>query len=248
MNIIEKNLYEFYRIFGTVKKINFIQKNEYEMIHAGNKSWPQMIFNLNQAVDPQKLIPQISKEIDNNNYTRYFVVSESYISRKHTDLLKANAIIPVKIMTGMSIVSEEITNIITPNDCEISELNNEHLARFTDMIRKEFITPEMTFGNELLEEVNSRDEIQMTGLFLGKKLVSSLMVLISDGIAGLYFIVTGKEYQGKGYATTLIKFVLTRLFEKGVKEVVLHANHYSLALYKKTGFIEQDRFIVYEKL
>ena len=245
MNTIEKNLYEFYRVFGSVKNTGFISGDEYKMVYSEDKSWPQMIFNLNQASDPQKLIPLISSEIK----APYFVTPENYISRNHADLLKANAIIPVKILTGMNITPERNESIVIPPECKIRELTNEkHLVDFAHLIRKEFIASEMTFKNELLAEINHCKEIQMTGLFSGNTLASSLLVLKKENIAGLYFIVTRKEYQNNGYATILIKFILNRLYNEGVKEVVLHANHYSFGLYKKIGFVDQNRFIIYKKL
>ena len=86
----------------------------------------------------------------------------------------------------------------------------------------------------------------MFGVFYKEKLISAMLVILKDGIAGLYFIVTHKEYQKKGYAITLINFVLTQQYKNEVKEVVLHANHYSFGLYKKLGFLNQNRFIIYK--
>src|SRR5690606_4219036 len=119
---------------------------------------------------------------------------------------------------------------------------------FADIIKKELISPEISFKSEILTELKSYKEIKMTGLFYGKTLVSSLLVLTNENISGLYFIVTRKEYQNRGFATILINFILNRLYDDDIKEVILHANHYSYGLYKKLGFIDQNRFIIYRKL
>jgi ribosomal protein S18 acetylase RimI-like enzyme len=246
---IEKNLYEFYRIFRSVKSVIHISENGFEEIHANDKSWPQMIFNLNQAIDPLKLIPAIAGGIENKKYPRYFIAPGDYISRTHTELLKTNFIIPVKIITGMNYIPKRSETISLPPKFEIQDLNSEaQLIDFAQLIRTDFISSEMTFHNEILTGISSCNEIQMTGLFLGKTLVSAMLVLTKDNIAGLYFITTAKEHQKKGYATILINFILYRLHDEGVKEVVLHANHYSFGIYRKIGFNNQNRFIIYKRL
>jgi ribosomal protein S18 acetylase RimI-like enzyme len=104
----------------------------------------------------------------------------------------------------------------------------------------------MSFENDILTAIKDSKEIQMVGLFCQKKLVSALLVLTSESIAGLYFIVTKKEYQKRGFATILINFILNRMLENHVKKVVLHANHYSFGLYRKLGFVSQNKFVIYK--
>jgi GNAT superfamily N-acetyltransferase len=247
VNNIEKNLYEFYQVFGTVKDINLTQHNGYEMIRAESNFWPQMIFNLNQNLDPHELIPHISASIKTDRHTTYFIAPEKYISRNHSDLLKENSIVPFRILTGMYIKPVgNITVSLTP-DLQVSELiNDKQLSDFTQLIRNEFIASDMSFSNEVLNTIVHCKDVQMFGIFYKEKLISAMLVILKDGIAGLYFIVTRKEYQKKGYATILINFVLSQQYKNEVKEVVLHANHYSFGLYKKLGFLNQNRFIIYK--
>jgi ribosomal protein S18 acetylase RimI-like enzyme len=248
VNNIENNLYEFYRNFGAVKTVKHIQEKGYEVIQAPHNSWPQMIFNLDPELDPQKLIPTIADEIENKKYPSFFIAPENFLSRKHTELLKTNKIAPVKMLTGMNIIPVSIENIKLPPKCEICDLVDEtQWIDFADIIKKELISPEMSFQSDILTELKSYKEIKMTGLFYGKTLVSSLLVLTNENISGLYFIVTRKEYQKRGFATILINFILNRLYDDGIKEIILHANHNSFGLYKKLGFIEQNRFIIYRK-
>jgi ribosomal protein S18 acetylase RimI-like enzyme len=248
VNNIENNLYEFYRNFGAVKTVKHIQEKGYEVIQAPHNSWPQMIFNLDPELDPQKLIPTIADEIENKKYPSFFIAPENFLSRKHSELLKSNKIAPVKILTGMNFIPARIDKIELPQGCDICDLvDKTQLIDFADIIKKELISPEMSFQSDVLSEIKSCKEIQMTGLFCGKTLVSSMLVLTNENVSGLYFIITRKEYQHRGFATILINFILNRLYDDGVKEIILHANHSSFGLYKKLGFIEQNRFIIYRK-
>ncbi len=246
-SIIAENLYEFYRVFGTAKNYRLIKENNYEMIYAGDKSWPQMLFNINQNINPYILIPKISEHITSEQAAPFFIAPESYISRNHTELLKENLIIPVKILIGMNITPQKNNGHTIPPDCKISELEDDrHLADFSQLIREEFIGSNMLFNNKVLSEIKTNKEIKMTGLFSRNTLTSAMLILLKNGIAGLYFITTKKEFRNKGYATILIQFILNQLFQNGIKEVVLHANHSSFGLYQKLGFKNHNRFIIYK--
>ena len=124
MNNIEKNLYTFYRIFECVKKGSLISENGFEVIDLGS-SWPQIIFNVNQAGEPEKFIHKVSKAIETNGYPNFFIVPQNYINQKHTGLLKLNSIIPVKILTGMNIALEkrEVFNASSNYELKIKIIN-----------------------------------------------------------------------------------------------------------------------------
>ena len=249
MNTIEKNLYEFYRIFGRIENIKLSKTNEFESIYAADRSWPQIVFNLNQKIEPQKIITVLAKEIENKYCSPTFVAPENYISRNEVEILKINAFVPIKVITGMKLIPQKDALNNPDSECEIQDLNDEtHLVDFANLIKQEFVPSEMSFNIEILPALKTFKEVQLTGLFYRKILVASMMVLTNIDVAGLYFIVTKKEYQNKGFATTLINFMVGRLYRNGIKEVVLHANHYSFGLYKKLGFTEQNRFIIYKKL
>ena len=249
LNSIENNLYQFYRIFAFAKKHSHILENGFEIIDSKDNSWPKLIFNLDQSKLPEKLILQIATAIDDKNYPPFFIAPEKYISRKHVDLLKTNSIMPVKILMGMNFTPKKKSKIVLPTKCKIRELSGEsNLADFTELIKQEFIAPEMSFDKETLISLSTTKEIQMSGLYYDNILAASMFILMKENIAGLYFIVTKKEFQNKGFATFLIKSVLNNLFEIGVKEVVLHANHNSFGLYRKLGFAEQNKFIIYRKM
>ena len=249
LNAIENNFYQFYRIFALAKKDAHILENGFEVIDSKDNSWPKMIFNLDQSRLPEKLIPQIATAIDDKHYPPYFIAPEKYISREHISCVKKNSILPVKILMGMNFTQKKENKIILPPKCEIRKLSGESiLADFAELIKQEFIAPEMSFDKETLINLSTINEIQMSGLYYGNILAASMFILIKENIAGLYFIVTKKEYQNKGFATLLIKSALKNLFEIGVKEVVLHANHNSFSLYSKLGFTERNRFIIYRKV
>jgi len=246
---IEKNLYDFYRVLAEVKNISLVKKEDFELIQAKNNLWPQLIFNLNQQKNQNEIIPEISRYLADYKLSPSIVAPDEYISKNHSELLKASSLIPVKVLMGMNTSKGSKENIKMPADCEICELKNKtQLSDFSMLIQREFFSSKKDFGEEILLELKDSEEVTMTGLYKDSTLVSSMLVFIKDNIAGLYFIGTKKENQKKGYASLLIRSGLNQLFKTGIKEVVLHANHNSFALYQKIGFEVQNKFIVYKKV
>ena len=249
MENIEKNLYQFYFKIGMSESVKYIRENGYDIIISDKKYWPQIIFNLNNSIEPKKLITRIATDFLNKRYTPFFIASDKYITREHSAILKENKILPVKILRGMSLFSAQINDLQLSPDIQIIELKEQrHITNFSELVNSEIMASEMLFNPKLLNGLKLGGEIKIFGLFIGKELASTLLVFTETSNAGLYFIATKKEFQKKGYASILIRFVVNNLFEGGIKEVVLHANNFATGIYKKLGFTHQNNFVIYKIL
>lgn len=85
-------------------------------------------------------------------------------------------------------------------------------------------------------------------LFTGSvngKAVTSGMILFSHGIAGIYYIATRPQEQGKGYASAMMRHLLRTAVEAGYHLATLQASKAGASLYKKLGFVEVANFQEY---
>ncbi len=73
-------------------------------------------------------------------------------------------------------------------------------------------------------------------LYQNKQPVSSITLSIKGNIARIDDVGTLPEFQGRGYATKLLKYVLLRAKESGVTDCFLGASDAGLSIYKKLGF------------
>ncbi len=249
MENIERNLYRFYLKTGTSGSVKCIHENGYDVIISEKDFWPQIIFNLNNSINPEKLIPRIATDFSKKQYTPFFIASDKYITREHSATLKENKIFPVKILRGMNLFPVQINELQLPCNTEIIELKKQgHFTDFTNLVNSEIMASEMSFNPKLLNDLKPGGEIKIFGLFKEEQLASTLLIFTETSNAGLYFIATKKEFQKKGYASILISFAVNYLFEGGIKEVVLHANNFATGIYKKLGFMHQNNFIIYKML
>lgn len=73
-------------------------------------------------------------------------------------------------------------------------------------------------------------------LFVGQQPVSTLTVTLNGKSARLDDIGTDIQYQGKGFATLLIKYALYICHQQSIEQCVLESSSDGLSIYKKLGF------------
>ncbi|EPL9568183.1 GNAT family N-acetyltransferase [Providencia rettgeri] len=73
-------------------------------------------------------------------------------------------------------------------------------------------------------------------LFADEQPVSTLTLTINNKTARLDDIGTDIRFQGKGFATKLIKYALAICNQQGIEQCVLEASSDGLSIYKKMGF------------
>ena len=84
-------------------------------------------------------------------------------------------------------------------------------------------------------------------LFVGHEAVSSITLSIHDGLARIDDLGTSSDFQGRGFATHLMKYVLLKAIELGATKCFLEASVEGLSLYKKLGFKPLFKTNIYEK-
>jgi GNAT superfamily N-acetyltransferase len=72
--------------------------------------------------------------------------------------------------------------------------------------------------------------------------VSAAMMLLSHGIAGIYWVGTLASSRGKGLGAACVRDVANEAFLRGAGLVVLQASKFGAPLYRKMGFEEITRY------
>ena len=76
----------------------------------------------------------------------------------------------------------------------------------------------------------------------GKPVVTGMLV-IQNGVAGIYFVATEPGERRKNYATKMMRYLLATAKNAGCKMAVLESSQLGKRLYENLGFIENDSFI-----
>lgn len=96
----------------------------------------------------------------------------------------------------------------------------------------------LQYGKSHEPALKRKRHLNHLSLFDRTEIISSLTLSWNNDWARIDDVATLPEYQGKGYATKLMKYGLRLAFEKGARVCFLEASPKGLSIYKKLGFIE----------
>jgi GNAT superfamily N-acetyltransferase len=136
---------------------------------------------------------------------------------------------------GMAVELEDITNqVVTENELDIEIVEDkEHLKQWIDVVSTVF---SIKIDFELLEYLLLEPEAKFYIGILEGKSVTSLMLYLSSGVAGLHAVSTLKEYRGRRFGLAISIIALLDAYKMGYKVGVLQASALGERVYRKMGF------------
>ncbi len=247
MNDSEKNLIEFYREVGAMKSVAFTENDYFSTISGKEGSWPQMVFNLHFWEEPEAQLDKILTQSVQLQLPPFAVCNTELFVPENQYLLQNPHIFPIQFWTLMEVKSSEHLNKSAHSDFEIRRLNGtRELEAFTNLVNAELLQS-TNINLQVVGELAENSSLHFYGLFIENELVSGLLVFTQQKMAGLYFIVTKKQYRGNGLAASLIGFVLNELFYRGIEKVVLQAVQKAVPLYIRMGFTPCGEMVIFWK-
>ncbi len=235
-NLITNNLFEFYKLIGSSSEFLHC-KDGYCYVKAGNLSWPNIVFDLdNEQINYQNLYNRIkTNEIAN----KVFLHQNETIE---TQLLKCNFKL-ISSIIGMYLDLDKVTKPV--NDFStIHQVNNGASAAEFARIASQ------AFGYNILPTtIKPLVDCPELKLFIGQyhnKYVSCGMLLLDkQRVSGLHMIGSLPEYRGLGLGKKMTNKLLFEAFENLSTQAVLGASIAGEKVYSKLGFIKQGDFKSY---
>ncbi len=146
---------------------------------------------------------------------------------------------------GMALGLEDLKHQISDESelfVEIVE-DTEHLKQWAEVVSLVF---RIKVDFELMEYLLLEAEATFYIGNLEGKPVSSLMLYLSSGVAGLHAVSTLKEYRNRRFGLTISRKALIDAFKIGYKVGVLQASALGEIIYRKMGFQKYCDIISYE--
>ena len=243
---IEKNLDDFYTKSSTHSNFNSHIEKKISWVLAKEVDWPEGIFradfkNLNIEYEIAGVKKLIQEGLAPNGWT----VGPLTIPKNLGSILEKFGFSNVYHQAGMALKLEDITNqAVTENGLKIEVVEDKkHLKQWIDVVSTVF---SLKVDYELLEYLFLEPEARFyIGNFEGMP-VTSLMLYLSSGVAGLHAVSTLKEYRGRGFGLTISMMALLDAYKMGYKVGVLQASALGERVYSKLGFRKFCDIISYE--
>ncbi len=242
---IEKNLDDFYS--KSSEHSNFLSRIEDKIswVFAKKADWPDCIFRANfENLDVKKQIIEVKKLIQEGKAPNGWTVGPLTRPKNLGKTLEKCGFSNVYHQAGMSV---ELKNIkdrkIEKKDLKIKEVDNEEsLKQWSEVVSQGF---GIKVDFDLLKFLFLQEEVHFyLGKFEGKS-VSTLMLCLSSGVAGLHAVSTLPEYRSKGFGLTISRTALIDAFQMGYRVGVLQASSLGERIYRKLGFKKYCDIISY---
>jgi len=213
----------------------------------------------NQGIYPRLTLCYNLGNAETNSFDTYFTAVEQLeaspriIIEKNADsatfeqLFKQNGFRPVEEWTSMQI---SLTDLENESNAEliIETVKNEHqLGQWLSIVEKTLFN-----GNHInrliFNQLRENEDTTMWLGYLSNQPISTALSFIHKDTVGLYMISTSGEFRGKGFGQEITAKALLDAAGKGISIGVLQATRQGLNLYKKIGFQENGKFIIYWKV
>ncbi|UCC21152.1 MAG: GNAT family N-acetyltransferase [Promethearchaeota archaeon] len=244
---IEKNLDDFY--IKSSEHPNFASSKEKKIswVLSKNADWPHAIFRADfEDLNLKKEINNIKKLIRKGKAPNGWTVGPLTRPKDLGIHLERYNFSNVYHQAGMAIELQGVVKTnVDANNLIIERIDNEkNLNQWSEVVSKVFQI-KIDF-DLLLRYLYSQEEAYFyLGKFEGIP-VSTLMLYLSSGVAGLHAVSTLNEYRNKGFGLAISKKALEDAFNKGYLVGVLQASSLGERVYKKLGFQKYCDIISYE--
>ncbi len=243
---IEKNLDDFYIKSSTHSNFNSHLENKICWVLAKEVDWPECIFRADfENLSTQYEIITVKKLIQEGKAPNGWTVGPLTTPKNLGSILEKFGFSNVYHQAGMALELKDISNqVVTENELDIEIVEDkERLKQWMDVVSPVF---GIKIDYELLEYLLIEPEARFYIGNFQEKSVTSLMLYLSSGVAGLHAVSTLKEYRGRGFGLAISLKALLDAYKMGYRVGVLQASALGENMYRKLGFSKFCDIITFE--
>ena len=242
---IEKNLDDFY--LKSSEHPNFISRTDGKMswVLAKNANWPDCIFRADfENLNFDKEISTVKELIRKGEAPNGWTVGPLTKPRNIGNFLEKFGFSNVYQQAGMAVELKDLEKEeVKTNELIIEKVDNGvSLKHWSEVVSQVF---DIKADFDLVKFLYLQEEPHFyLGKFEGKS-VSTLMLYLSSGVAGLHAVSTLPEFRSKGFGLSISRSALTYALNMGYYVGVLQASSLGERVYRKLGFKKYCDIISY---
>jgi len=243
---IEQNLNDFYTKSSYHPNFTSHLEDKISWVDSRNVDWPKCIFRADfENLNAENEISNIKRLIQEGKAPNGWTVGPLTKPDNLGMILEKNGFLNVYQQAGMAVDLKDLKKkIIDEKDLVVEIVDNEEsLKHWIKVVSSVF---GIKIDSELIKFLFLESEVKFyIGNFKGK-VVLSLILYLSSGVAGLHAVSTLQDYRNRGFGLTISKVALIDALKMGYKVGVLQASSLGERVYRKLGFRKYCDIISYE--
>ena len=238
LDAIEKNLDDFYIKSSAHENYDSKITDMLSWVLAKESDWPSCIFKVNfKETDMNNQIVQVMKSIKNEIAPNNWTIGPLSIPKDLGNILINFGFSEVYHQSGMAV--DLLTMIKKTKD--LGNLTVERVrSKESSDIWANLVSE--VFGikvdKDFIKYLQAQNEARLYLGYQGDKPVSTLLLYLSAGVAGLHAVTTLPEYRGQGFGYSISRHSLQEAYKMGYKIGVLQASSLGQLVYRKLGFVK----------
>jgi GNAT superfamily N-acetyltransferase len=176
-------------------------------------------------------------------------VGPSTHTTKLGETLENNGFTSQSPMTGMAVdldyLRDDLTLAMNLDVVQVSTLQTRR--QWSGVCAASFSMPDFAAiaFEQVIKHANPEHILAFVGRQNDQPVATSLLIL-SAGVAGIYYVSTLPEARGQGIGATLTVAALQEARKRGYKISILHATKMSMNIYRSLGFLEYCKIVPYQ--
>jgi hypothetical protein len=243
LKLADLNLIEFWRESAKwIPGTEVFETHETVFIDSGN-SFPgcSLVFNLSEKTDeqPANFLAR-AKAFFSGRKKGFSLMLRGHRDQEIIQYCKEHNIFLVGEQPGM-VLEGKVNDVNIPEGAQLHWVNSEaELQDFREVVSEAYL--DLAFPREVSENYFTHIERVLSPfslwavVYLNGEPSCAAMTMLSHGIAGVYWVGTGKKARGKGLAQYCVREVGNAAFELGARKVVLQASKFGAPVYPKIGY------------
>ena len=243
---IESNLDDFYEKCSNHPNFNSQRSDKINWVQSKYAEWPDCIFKVNfEDLNIGAEINQVKALIRENKAPNGWTVGPLTRFPNLGSILEDYNFSNVYHQAGMALSLKNLENYnLELNILEIKTVNNDRmLNQWANTVSLVF---KIKIDLELLKYLLIKKESRFYLGFYNGKPVSTLLLYLSSGVAGLHAVSTLPDYRNKGFGLAISGVALKEAYKLGYKIGVLQASELGEKVYRKFGFKKYCDIFSYE--
>ncbi|OJJ16396.1 hypothetical protein BKI52_34470 [marine bacterium AO1-C] len=230
--LIQLNLHNLTSLWQTAsKKFDaYFEQEEFSFGYVKNSQWPNRIWShqpltLSLLKNIQQVIQKHEETLVFSHFGQYSSITDASITNQGFELI-AN-----QYGMSMPLAQPFVHNTLL----EFRKVYNPTEAKqWSDVFKACF---GYTISPETLQE--SWDQIAYSLIWYQNEIVGTVILHITEEVAGIHSLGILPKMRGKGFATQAMYLVLNQAIQTGATLATLQASPMAKAMYEKIGFTQQ---------
>jgi GNAT superfamily N-acetyltransferase len=248
---IEANMFDFWRLIGRSPQVDLYDGPDMIRLTC---DVPTLYLNnvLRVQLSPGNIDTEIKKTLSHfklKGLPVRWMMSPSTQPADLGDHLEAHGLVHVTDFPGMAVQLTELNEVLrTPIDFSIEHVRDEQtLKQMVDTfaIGYEIPDPVRNLFFDIFSNLGFELPLRHYLGWYEEKPVGCSSLFLSSVVAGIYGVATVQEARGLGVGTALTLLPLLEARELGYRIGVLGSTEMGLGVYRRLGFREYFKFVIY---